>query len=81
MKAVRNYLQDGTLPKQGTVCQTESSIFDNAMDSAKHLSSEDLVLLQAAEELRNLNIVPPLFGQGWPSPAIRELMNWVRNDL
>ena len=45
MKAVRNYFQEGTLPKQGTVCQTESSIFDNAMDSAKHLSSEDLVLL------------------------------------
>ena len=77
MKAVRSYFQDGTLPKRGTVCETESSIFGSAMDSAKSLSAEEFKLLQAIEELRNLNIVPPLFSQGWPSPAIQELMNWV----
>ena len=80
MKAIRNYFQDGTLPKKGTVCETESSIFGNAMDSAKSLSSEDFALLQAAEGLRNLNIVPPLFGQGLPSSAIQDMMACIWND-
>ena len=55
MKTIRNYFQDGTLPKKGTVCETESSIFGNAMDSAKSLSSEDFALLQAAEGFASIN--------------------------
>lgn len=64
---------NGTLPKEGTVCQTESSIFGETLDLAKTLDAGDNILLHAAEELRKMNIVPRLFDvsqathTGWES--------------
>lgn len=55
----------GILPEKGTICQTESSVFGNALDLVDTFSTEDRVLLQAAEELRQMQIVPRPFDISW----------------
>lgn len=56
---------DGILPEKGTICQTESSIFGNALDFVDTFSTEDRVLLQAAEEPRQMQIIPRPFDISW----------------
>lgn len=56
-KVVRAYFQNGTLPEEGTVCGTESSIFGDGV-SAAGLVGEDLELLRASHELQQKSYVP-----------------------
>ncbi|TCD60878.1 hypothetical protein EIP91_009369 [Steccherinum ochraceum] len=56
-KVVRAYFQNGTLPEEGTVCGTESSIFGDGV-SAAGLVGEGLALLRASYELQQKSYVP-----------------------
>jgi len=64
-KAIRAYFKNGTLPEEGTVCETESKIFgsnnllDNIDDVDKSvMSAEDFALLEASYILQRNYFVP-----------------------
>lgn len=53
---------NGTLPKEGTICNVESSIFGDASDlNLTVLSKDDRELLEASKELQGNYPVPLLF--------------------
>jgi hypothetical protein len=54
--AVRAYFQNGTLPKAGTVCPIESTLFGNG--SASGVSKRDEGLTAALSELRKKVQIP-----------------------
>lgn len=54
--------QNSSGPKEGTTCQTESSMYGETLELANSLSAEDSIILHAAEELREMDIVPRFFG-------------------
>ncbi|KAI0661312.1 alpha/beta-hydrolase [Cubamyces menziesii] len=61
-KHIRAYLENGTLPDPGTVCEVEEVPFVgrvNEAATAMHMSEEDRRLLEALEGLAN---VVPIFG-------------------
>jgi len=61
VKAVRAYFQNGTLPKEGTICDVESRIFDGELSVAvAGLDREDRELLRASYELQQNYFVPVL---------------------
>ncbi|TDL14554.1 hypothetical protein BD410DRAFT_797094 [Rickenella mellea] len=50
---VRNYFRNGTLPANGTVCQTESSIFGGATSASRRaVNPEDSEILHAVQGLQ-----------------------------
>ncbi|PSS36785.1 hypothetical protein PHLCEN_2v1416 [Hermanssonia centrifuga] len=57
MKAVREYFRNGTLPKAGTVCETESTMFgdvvtaDTVTGFEAVMSSEDQEVLRGWRDL------------------------------
>ena len=57
-KYIREYFNDGTLPPEGTVCETESTIFgnDTVSDIMHTLSAEDQILLRASKNLEEMSI-------------------------
>jgi len=61
-KAIRAYFQNGTLPEEGTVCETESKIFgsSNLLDDIDKsaISAEDFALLEASYALQQNYFVP-----------------------
>jgi len=61
-KAIRAYFQNGTLPEEGTVCETESKIFgsSNLLDDIDKsaMSAEDFALLEASYALQQNYFVP-----------------------
>ncbi|THH30474.1 hypothetical protein EUX98_g3728 [Antrodiella citrinella] len=58
-KVIRAYFQHGTLPQEGTVCDVQSSIFDNKFSlAADALSVNDWELLQASRGLQQSYFVP-----------------------
>ncbi|KLO05806.1 alpha/beta-hydrolase [Schizopora paradoxa] len=73
-KAIRAYFQDGTLPENGTVCETESKIFptwsllDDVDTSA--MSAEDIAILEASYTLQKNYFVPRNV------MALPNTMNW-----
>lgn len=55
-KAVRAYFQNGTLPEEGTVCETESNIFYGGNDFMAYIdkssmTAEDVAILEASSAL------------------------------
>jgi hypothetical protein len=54
--AVREYFQKGTLPKAGTVCPIESTLFGNG--TASDISKRDDGLTAALSELRKKTKIP-----------------------
>jgi len=60
-KAVRAYFRDGTLPNEGTVCEVESSIFDDEKGlDLRGMSVEDQELLKASRGMQENYFVPIL---------------------
>ena len=58
-KHVRAYMEDGTLPEEGTVCEPDELPFVGQVSDVRAMSTEDVKLLEA---LRGLSEVVPMFG-------------------
>ncbi|TBU44969.1 alpha/beta-hydrolase [Dichomitus squalens] len=58
-KHVRAYMEDGRLPKEGTVCEPDELPFVGQVSDARAMSGEDATL---SEALRGLSEVVPMFG-------------------
>ncbi|TCD60883.1 hypothetical protein EIP91_009374 [Steccherinum ochraceum] len=58
-RAIRAYFQNGTLPKEGTVCEIESSIFADEL-SVTGLEDPDWELMRASHELQQSYFIPRL---------------------
>lgn len=61
-KAIREYFREGKLPKNGTVCPVESSIFpsDDEIKSVQALEGEDREMMETWREIRGSFEVPKL---------------------
>ncbi|EKM58437.1 uncharacterized protein PHACADRAFT_252751 [Phanerochaete carnosa HHB-10118-sp] len=61
-KVIREYFREGKLPKNGTVCPVESSIFpsDNEIRSVQALEGEDREVMEAWRKIRESFDVPKL---------------------
>ncbi|KAH8919279.1 alpha/beta-hydrolase [Atractiella rhizophila] len=52
--AIRNYFNDGVLPKSGSVCKADDDIFGNKIQSFEGMNSDDFKLLQTMKELGHM---------------------------
>ncbi|TKA27568.1 hypothetical protein B0A50_04399 [Salinomyces thailandicus] len=65
-KAIRRYLQDGSLPVPGAVCASDSTPFLGAQALPDHASSGEKALLRVLQEASSGFNTYPMFGSSYP---------------